>query len=225
METQLNHDIVLDQILFAENMSGQSITQIIAILIGRGTITLTTFKQAVDLLATYDNCLNRLARASPEEIMRVHGIGKPTARNILAAIELSRRRHVYVPHERPRVSTSSEAYEILRPVLCDLAHEEFWLLLMDRGLRVLERVRLSIGGLHGTVADPKCIFKMAIDKRASCMIVAHNHPSGQLRPSEEDIRLTRKLVEGGRMLDIIVQDHVILTDTGYYSFGDSGQMC
>lgn len=98
------------------------------------------------------------------------------------------------------------------------------MLLLDRGLRLIDRRKVSSGGIHGTVADPKLIFRVALDAGASCIVVAHNHPSGQLRPSEEDIRLTRKLVEGGRMLDILVQDHLIITAEGYYSFADQGQM-
>lgn len=156
--------------------------------------------------------------------MRVKGIGERTAVNLLAALELGRRKREAPARARPVISNSASAYEELKPVLADLPHEEFWLLLLDRGLRLIERRRVSMGGLHGTVADPKCIFHMAISKRSSCMVVAHNHPSGQLRPSEEDIRLTRKLVEGGRMLDILVQDHLIVTGLGFYSFADQGQM-
>ena len=127
--------------------------------------------------------------------------------------------------ERARVHTSSTSYELIKPFFSGLAHrEEFWIILLDRGLRVIGTVKLSEGGVSGTVADPKLIFGAALVAQASCIVAAHNHPSGQLRPSEEDIRLTRKLVEGGRMLDIIVQDHIIVTESGYYSFADNGQM-
>ena len=107
---------------------------------------------------------------------------------------------------------SRSAFDLLQPVLGDLPYEEFWLLLLDRGNRLMNRCKVSQGGMHGTVADPKLIFREALDQRASSVILCHNHPSGQLRPSAEDIQLTRKLVEGGRFLDITVQDHLIVTD-------------
>ncbi len=113
---------------------------------------------------------------------------------------------------------------MIRSKLIDLPHEEFWLILLDRGNRLLDLVPVSSGGMHGTVVDPKLIFKAALDKRASGLLLCHNHPSGQLRPSAEDINLTRKLAEGARLLDLTVQDHLILGGTGYYSFADNGTL-
>lgn len=131
-----------------------------------------------------------------------------------------------VTGERPRISTSAGAYDILRELLApDMeTREAFWVLYLDRGLRVRCAYQHSTGGMHGTVADPKLIFAGALKCMASAIILAHNHPSGQLRPSEEDIRLTRKLVEGGKLLEIVVQDHLIVTTGGYFSFADSGLM-
>jgi DNA repair protein RadC len=128
------------------------------------------------------------------------------------------------PRERSTVATSASAHELVRDVLEDLPYEEFWLILLDRGNRLLRRCKVSQGGMHGTVADPKLIFREALDHRASSIILCHNHPSGQLRPSEEDIRLTRKLVDGGRLLDIAVHDHLIVAGTGYFSFADNGML-
>jgi DNA repair protein RadC len=156
--------------------------------------------------------------------MRIHGVGEAKAMSIVAALELGQRRRDTTVAERPLITGSRTAFEILHPVVSDLAHEEFWLLLLDRGNRLLDRCRVSQGGMHGTVADPKLIFREALDRRASSVILCHNHPSGQLRPSAEDISLTRKLVEGGRFLDILVQDHLIVTAGGYYSFADNGQL-
>jgi len=129
-----------------------------------------------------------------------------------------------VTGERPMISTSVQAYDILRELLApDMeTRESFWVLYLDRGLRVRCAYQHSTGGLHGTVADPKLIFAGSLKCMASAIILAHNHPSGQLRPSEEDIRLTRKLVEGGKLLEIVVQDHLIVTTNGYFSFADSG---
>jgi DNA repair protein RadC len=128
--------------------------------------------------------------------------------------------------ERPMVSTSASADLLLRPHLEPImeTYEVFYVLMLDRGNRAKSIYKASQGGLHGTVADPKLIFAAALKCLASGIVLCHNHPSGQLRPSEEDIRLTRKLVEGGRLLDIVVQDHLILTRSGYYSFADNGMM-
>lgn len=125
---------------------------------------------------------------------------------------------------RPKVNTSADAYQLLYPLYdaCMDMREEFWMLLLDRGSRVKCAYRVSQGGLHGTVADPKLIFAAALKGLASGLIVAHNHPSGQAHPSEEDMRLTRKLREGAQLLDIALHDHIILTRTGYYSFRDNG---
>lgn len=198
--------------------------EVIALLIGRGTYTARSLDRSHQLLEAHGNCLGRLSAATPEEIMRVKGISERTAMNILAAMELGRRKRSASARERPFIANSHSAYDELRPVLADLPHEEFWLLLLDRGLRLIERRRLSVGGRHSTVADPKCIFHMALNKRSCSIVVAHNHPSGELAPSEGDIRLTRKLVEGGKVLDIAVQDHLIVTGMGYYSFADMGMM-
>lgn len=218
------HEIV-HRILFHESRASElTDAEILAVLIGRGTYTDVALHQSKELLASFGNDLLQLATAGAQELTSIRGIGHRIAMNILAALELARRKRSSLPMERVRIANSIQAHEELAPVLGSLHHEEFWVLLLDRGMRLIERKRISSGGIHGTVADPKLIFKAALDKRASCMVVAHNHPSGQLRPSEEDIRLTRKLVEGGRLLDIQVQDHLIVTDVGFYSFADNGQL-
>ncbi len=184
----------------------------------------TSLVQAEALMIELGQDLHAIGRMGIDDLVRSVGLTKQNAAAIIAAVELGRRRREEPPMDRHLVSTSRVAYEILRPALTDLSYEEFWLLLLDRGHRLLGKRRVSQGGMHGTVADPKVIYKTALDAKASALIVAHNHPSGQLRPSEEDIRLTKKLVEGGRLLDIDVHDHVIIADTGYYSFADNGQM-
>lgn len=163
-----------------------------------------------------------LSKLNLFELMRV--LTERQAYVVIAAMELTRRRRETPVMDRPLIATSREAFEQLHPVLTDLQHEEFWLLFLDRGNRLMSRVRMSEGGMHGTVADPKKIFKMALDRHASTIILAHNHPSGQLRPSTEDITLTKKLVECGRFLDIGIHDHLIIGHEGYYSFSDNGQL-
>lgn len=210
--------------LLAQGAKAMTDAELVAILIRSGTPEKSALELAKLLLKEADNDLGRLAALSPVDLMKHPGMGQAKALSIVAALELGMRRREGDRRERPRISTSAQAYEELRPVLADLPNEEFWLILLDRGMRLLDMRMVSRGGIHGTVADPKVIFRRALEKGASCMVVAHNHPSGQLRPSEEDIRLTRKLVEGGRMLDILVQDHIIITAASYYSFADNGQM-
>lgn len=210
--------------LLAQGAKALTDAELVAILLRAGHREQSALDVAKALLNDSGNDLNRLAARTPAELMRHKGIGATKAVTIVAALELGMRRRERQAPERVRVHTSRIAYEELRPRIADLPHEEFWLLLLDRGLRLIDKHKVSSGGIHGTVADPKLIFRHALERGASCIVVAHNHPSGQLRPSEEDIRLTRKLVEGGRMLDILVQDHLIITAEGYYSFADQGQM-
>lgn len=210
--------------LMAQGPRALSDAELLAILIRSGTTKESALDVAKRLMAKAGNDLHRLGAMTVPDFTVVRGIGEAKAISIVAALELGRRRRERDSSDRPSVTSSAVAHELIRPKLADLPHEEFWLLLLDRGNRLLEATSVSRGGLHGTVADPKVIFKEALDKRASCLVLCHNHPSGQLRPSEEDIRLTRKLVEGARLLDIQVQDHLIVTSAGYYSFADNGMM-
>jgi DNA repair protein RadC len=198
--------------------------ELVAILIRSGTPRDSALDLARLILRKAGNDLHKLATLGVAELMRTKGVGEAKALSIVAALELGQRRRDTVHEQRPLIASSAHAYDLLRPLVADLPHEEFWLLLLDRGNRMVDRCRVSQGGMHGTVADPKLIFREALEKRASGVILCHNHPSGQLRPSNEDIQLTRKLVEGGRFLDIAVQDHLIVAAAGYYSFADNGQL-
>jgi DNA repair protein RadC len=210
--------------MLARGAKGMSDVELVAILIRSGTPKESALDLARIILHKAGNDLHKLAAMGHAELMRINGVGEAKAMSIIAALELGQRRRDQTLADRPLITGSRAAFELLHPVVADLPHEEFWLLLLDRGNRLLERCRVSQGGMHGTVADPKLIFREALDRRASSVILCHNHPSGQLRPSAEDITLTRKLVEGGRLLDIVVQDHLIVTATDYYSFADNGQL-
>ncbi|HNR55292.1 MAG TPA: DNA repair protein RadC [Flavobacteriales bacterium] len=210
--------------LLARGAKALSDAELVAILIRSGTPTDSALDLARIILNKAGNDLHKLAAMGVSELMRIHGVGEAKAMSIVAALELGQRRRDLAVSQRPLIADSRSAFELLQPVLGDLPYEEFWLLLLDRGNRLMNRVKVSQGGMHGTVADPKLIFREALDQRASSVILCHNHPSGQLRPSAEDIQLTRKLVEGGRFLEIQVQDHLIVTSAGYYSFADNGQL-
>ena len=196
--------------------------ELIAILLGSGTTTASAVDVAKSLLAKVDNDLDKLALLSVKDLTRVRGIGMARAITIVAAMELGRRRGALDHEDRPRITCSRDVFELLRPTLMDLPHEEFWVLLLNRANRVIKRMQISQGGVSGPVADPRIIFKSALEELASGIILAHNHPSGNLTASQADKDLTRKLREGGRLIDVQVIDHVILAGQRYYSFADEG---
>lgn len=139
-------------------------------------------------------------------------------------MELGRRRQLTDVKEKPQLRSSRDAYDTIGPVLIDLVHEEFWILLLNRANRIISKEQISKGGTAGTVVDAKIVFRIALEKQASSMILCHNHPSGNLRASQADLALTKKLVEAGKQLDIMVLDHLIVTQSGYLSFADEGMM-
>ncbi|MFN8690107.1 MAG: RadC family protein, partial [Cyclobacteriaceae bacterium] len=198
--------------------------ELIAILIGTGTTKITAVELARQMLQHVNNDLHSLARLTVKDLMKIKGIGEAKAITIVAALELGRRRKELEPEAKPKIASSKDAFELLRGDLMDLPKEEFWVLLLNRANRVIAKRRISEGGVSGTVADPKIIFKLALEELASGVIVAHNHPSGNLSASQQDIDLTRKLKEGGKLLEIQLLDHIIVAGTRYYSFADNGQV-
>ncbi|WKV13878.1 RadC family protein [Marivirga harenae] len=198
--------------------------ELIAILIGSGTQSLSAIDVGKNILADVNNDLNHLAKFSVKELMKFRGIGEAKAISIIAALELGRRRKESAVQEKPKIVSSENAYDLLKSVMLDLNHEEFWVIMMNRANRVIRMKRVSSGGISGTVADVKIIFKEAIDQMASALILAHNHPSGNRNPSEQDIRLTKKMKESGLLLDIPVLDHIIFAEDKYYSFADEAML-
>jgi DNA repair protein RadC len=196
--------------------------ELLAILIGSGTVGRSAVDLAKDILASADNNLHELGRRSVRDFEKFRGIGEAKAITIAASLEIGRRRDLSDLRERPTVTASADAVRAIRPLLTDLHHEEFWVLLLNRANQIISRERLSSGGSSATVVDVKMFFKVALDARASGVIAVHNHPSGNLQPSQSDLDLTKKLVSAGQMLELPVLDHLIVSDRGYYSFADSG---
>ncbi|QHV99811.1 RadC family protein [Spirosoma endbachense] len=208
--------------LMLKGKAALSEAELIAILINSGTVDLTAVDVAKIILKSVDNNLNELARLSIKDLSKFRGIGEAKAISIVAALELGRRRKEQDRPQRARITCSRDAYNEMIPHLIDKPHEEFWILLMNRANEILRPVQISSGGISGTVADTRLIFKQAIEHLASSMILLHNHPSGNLLPSQADKDLTRKLKEAGRLLEIPVLDHLIFTDKAYFSFADEG---
>ena len=208
--------------LLLKGRSALSDAELIALLIGSGNRHISAVELAKEILASVENNLNELAKLSVQDMMKFEGIGEAKAISIAAALELGRRRREGDGIRKKKISSSRDVYEVLGPRLQDLGHEEFWILLLNRANMIIGRHEISKGGVSGTVADSKIIFKLAIENLASAIILCHNHPSGNLNPSETDIRTTEKLKNAGQIMDIPVLDHIIIADAGYYSLADEG---
>lgn len=206
--------------LLLKGRSALSDAELIAILIGSGTPKTTAVDLAKQILKGVDNDLNRLARLSVNDLTKFKGIGPAKAIAIVSALELGRRRKDQSFKQREKVTSSEDAYNLMKPELLDRSHEEFWMILLNRANMVIKKHKVSMGGISGTVADPRLIFKTALEHTACSVILVHNHPSGNLSPSEADKKLTSKMADAGNLLDIPVLDHIIFTDQGYFSFKD-----
>lgn len=198
--------------------------ELTAILIGSGSKNETAVELSKRILKSFNNDLNTFGKVSVKELSKFKGIGVVKAMTIVAALELGRRRSNTAAEETFKISSSQDIYRHLLPFFADLDHEEFWIVLLNRANNVLSSHQVSRGGRTGTVADPKIIFKIALENNAASIIAAHNHPSGQLQPSDADIAITNKLVSAGKFLDLSLLDHLIVTNTSYYSFADEGRL-
>jgi len=198
--------------------------ELIAILIGSGTRELSAVQLSQQILSKANNNLNHLSRFSIDELMEFKGIGEAKAISIFSALELARRKSATEKDKRTKIKSSKDGFNELKGVFLDLAHEEFYILLLNRANEVIGKEQISKGGVAGTVADGKIIFNHALSKKASAIILAHNHPSGYLKPSEADLRLTKQLASFGKYIDLEILDHLIISDNNYFSFADEGVM-
>jgi DNA repair protein RadC len=194
--------------------------ELLAILIGSGTKNLSAVELARKLLFIADNNLQSLGKLSIEKLTKVKGIREAKAITIISALELGRRRQQQDALKDNTIKTSKHAYDLLSPCIADLSHEEFWVILLNRKSVVIKYKMITQGGFSGTVVDTRQIFNWSLLEQASSIILAHNHPSGTLYPSELDKDITKKLVKAGEVLGIQVVDHIIVTSEGYYSFAD-----
>jgi DNA repair protein RadC len=208
--------------LLLKGKSALSDAELIAILIGSGTRSISAVDVAKMILSAADYNLNKLAKFSVKDLQKIKGIGEAKAITIVSALELGRRRKESDFSEKVKITCSNDIYQLIKPELIDLPKEEFWIILLNRANQLIKKEQISSGGISGTVADPKIIFKAALDQYASSIILVHNHPSGNLKPSRADLDLTSKMKSAGKLLEIPVLDHIIFSDEGYLSFADDG---
>ncbi len=208
--------------LIKNGVSSLSDSEILAILISTGTKNLSAIELARNILHSYNNDLQELGKASLHDLIKLKGIGEAKGISILAAFELGRRKQNFAPGKKIKIGSSKDAYKIFKPLLEDLNHEEFWILMLNRSNTVIDKTRISTGGISGTVIDTRMILKNALDKLTSGLILFHNHPSGNITPSEADKKITEKIQSAASVMDISLLDHIIVGGNNYYSFADNG---
>ena len=204
--------------------SALSNAELLAILIGSGSAEESAVELMRKILNDYHNNLNELGKASIDELCRYKGIGSAKAISILAASELGKRRKEESVKERIAILSSKDVYECFYPMMCDLPTEECWVLLLNQASKIIDKTKISAGGLSATAVDVRCILREALLKRASAIVLCHNHPSGNIRPSKEDDLLTRHVAQASECMDIRLVDHIILTDGAFYSYADEGRI-
>lgn len=208
--------------LLAKGLTSLTDAELLAIIIGSGNTEDSAVELSRKILLSADNNLNVLGKFTVNDLQKFKGIGEAKAISIVAALEFGRRRKKEDAPDKQQIRSSSDIFEIFQPMLADVPHEEFWVLLLNRSNRIIDKLRVSQGGVSGTVIDIRLLLKPAIEKLASSIVLCHNHPSGNHKPSENDICITRKAKEAAKFMDIIVLDHIIVSEKNYYSFADEG---
>ncbi len=196
--------------------------ELIAILIGSGSRNESAVQLSKRILASTGNQLGDLGKLSIKKLCEFKGIGPAKAVSIVAAMELGRRRRTEEALEKKKITSSASVFELMQPIIGELYHEEFWIIYLNNSNKVIEQLQLSKGGITGTLVDVRITLRKALEVGATSIILAHNHPSGTLKPSEADKQLTQKLKTAAQSLDIKVLDHLIVTEKSYFSFADEG---
>lgn len=198
--------------------------ELIAILIGSGNTNETAVELSRRILTSTDNNVNDLAKKGVDFLKTFKGIGEAKAISIVAALELGKRRKEAEVFNTKKITGSKDAADFFQPMLGDLNHEEFWIMLLDRGNKIIDTFKVSQGGITGTVIDVRLILKTALEKFASSLILCHNHPSGTMQASEADITITNKISDAGKIMDIPVLDHIIICNNQHLSLADEGML-
>lgn len=211
--------------MLTKGVASLSTNELFAILLRSGSGGESALDLARRILSDCNNDLNALARLSVTDFMgRYKGVGMAKAASIIAAIEIGRRRALAIAREEPVLNTSRDLFDYLHPLMGDLDHEEFWMITLTNACRIRSCERLFSGGIDGTTIDLRMLFRKALESKTSSIVVAHNHPSGNNQPSSQDIALTKRVKEAGKLLDIVLLDHIIVCPERYYSFADNGRL-
>lgn len=198
--------------------------ELLAILIGSGNTEESAVGLMQRILAACDNNLNNLAKWEVHDFKHFKGMGPAKSITVMAALELGKRRKLQEPADRQTIRISTDIYNIFHPILCDLPTEEFWLLLLNQASKVIAKVRISRGGINQTAVDVREILREALLQRATQIVVVHNHPSGNIQPSRDDIHITQQIAKASEMMHIRLVDHLIVCDSAFYSFNDEGRL-
>lgn len=223
---KVNQLSVLDRPREKLQLKGRDVlseAELIAVLINSGSKGESAVDLAKRILAGSENCLDILSKKNMQELMAFKGVGEAKAISIIAALELGRRR-MGNNNLSLKIQSSQGAFDAIKSNFMDLSHEEFWIICLNRGNKMLSKILISKGGISATVVDIKLIFKAALEQLASSIIVCHNHPSGNLNASKEDKAITKKIKEAGEIMDVTLLDHLIISDYNYFSFADNGQL-
>lgn len=206
--------------LIAKGKNSLTDAELIAILIGSGNRQESAVALSKRILASVDHKINALGKLSVKQLTNFKGIGEAKAITIVAGLELGRRRREEDTPVEPKITCSKDVFDILRPIIGDLEHEEFWVLFLNNANKVIQKKQISIGGKTGTLVDARIVFRLALEYGATAIVIGHNHPSGALHPSQSDKKLTSKLKAAGQTLDIGLLDHLVITEKSYFSFAD-----
>ena len=217
-------DDLPSQKLLLKGNGSLSDAELLSIIIGTGVSGENSLDIAMKTLSICGNNLCEFWKFSVSDLQKIKGIGEKRAVKIAAMFALARRRNESEVIFKNKISKSQDAFEIFHSLMGDLPYEEFWLLLLNRANRVIRKVKISEGGVSGTVVDPKKIFQICLEQHATSIILGHNHPSGAVTPSEADNKITKKIKDCGLLLDVAVLDHIIVGDDRYYSFADEGAL-
>ena len=208
--------------LLKSGVQSLSNAELIALLLGSGTRSFNAVEVARNLLASVKNDLHELGKLTANDLTAIAGIGNARAGTLMAALELGARRAGSHSPEKTAIKNSQHAFDLLYPLLGELDHEEFWIIMLNRAHRVVGTRKISQGGLTGTVIDTRMILKYALEKKATSIIISHNHPSGNKSPSEADVNITKKIKNAAEIMDITLLDHIIIAGKHYLSFADEG---
>ena len=206
--------------LLLKGKQSLSDAELLAIILGSGSKQESSIILAQRILSSVNNNWNELAKLTIRDLCKFNGVGKVKAIEIVTSLEIGRRKSLQQALKKENISSAKDAFNILQPIIGDLLIEEFWVIYLSRSNKIVSKEKISQGGITGTMVDNRIIFKHALELNAVSLIISHNHPSGNIQPSNSDIQITQEIKKAGSLLNITLMDHLIVTQTSYFSFAD-----